>query len=139
MFSKFKKKQTVRKKRVIKYRIVYPQENQVESESRKEKAKVDDEDVEGAIKLLLEAGKKLYCPFCRARIAEDIEHLLRYHYRTLLLEEGVDPKEVDNVLEKRYGDLIRKRMKEVADELMVNENDIKDVLKDRAIKLLDLV
>ncbi|MCD6403025.1 MAG: hypothetical protein J7K98_01705, partial [Candidatus Aenigmarchaeota archaeon] len=89
----------------VKYRIVYPpkqdtSEQEIKEEEKKEvksetttkkrktskskQKKSEDkvEDIEKAVELIKEAGKYLVCPFCKARLLDEIEYLLTYHYKT---------------------------------------------------------
>jgi len=108
------------------------------SESRKnEKRKSESvDDVEGAIELLIEAAKKLACPFCKARIVHEVQYLLTYDYKSKLIESGVDPKDVDTVFEERYAKIVNKRVEKIRKELGVHEFELRESAKAKAKELL---
>jgi len=113
-------------------------ESKSKKRDRKEKRRKSEnfDDVEGAIELLIEAAKKLACPFCRARIVHEIKYLLTYDYKSKLIESGVDPKDVDTVFEERYAKIVNKRVEKIRKELGVHEFELRESAKAKAKELL---
>lgn len=136
------------RKRVVKYRIVSPpeteqRENVEESEIRKKKEPEENEkeedkieDVEKAVELLKEACKYLLCPFCKARLLDEIEYLLTYDYKTKLIEVGYSPKEVDKIFEERYSKIVKRKIEELKKELRIGDMEFRQAKIEKAKKVL---
>lgn len=100
--------------------------------TNKKKKEEEIEDVEGAIALLIEASKKLICPFCKARLLSEIHYLYKYYYKTKLLESGIPHNEVDSVYEERYAKIVQKKIEKLKEELKVGDFELKEATKEKA-------
>jgi len=117
-----------------------PRKRKKKSEEKKIKKKKEEEgeDVEGAIALLIEAAKKLMCPFCKARILSEIQYLYTYHYKTKLLESGIPHNEVDSVYEERYAKIVKRKIEKLKEELKVSDLELKEATKEKVKETLAL-
>jgi len=119
-------------------RLVIKAEEKPKKRKKKEekksvkKRKEGEEDVEGAIALLIEASKRLVCPFCKARLLSEIHYLYRYYYKTKLLESGIPHNEVDSVYEERYAKIVQKKIEKLKEELKVSDLELKEATKEKA-------
>lgn len=136
----FRRKPVVPRVRRKVYRLSYanPPENRrevLEIEEKKENREITD-NIEKAIEHLIEAARHVACSYCRGRIIDEIDFLLRFHYKTKLVESGVDPKEVDKVFEDRYASLVKKRVEKIRKELKVGDRAYMIAVKDKATETL---
>lgn len=104
--------------------------------ARKEKVSEDREDVEKAVELVKEAAMYLMCPFCKARLVDEIEYLLTYHYKSLLVESGINPKEVDRIFKERYEGIVKRRVESIKKELGVGDFEYKQAVAEKARTLI---
>lgn len=94
------------------------------------------EDVEKAVELIREAAMYLLCPFCKARLVDEIEYLLRYHYKTMLVESGKDPKEAEKLFKERYEGVVKRRVDTLRKELGISDYDYKEAVAEKAKALI---
>ncbi|MHC1625414.1 MAG: hypothetical protein ACXQS2_05380 [Methermicoccaceae archaeon] len=105
-------------------------------ETKKERVPEDKEDVERAVELVKEAAMYLMCPFCKARLVDEIEYLLTYHYKSMLVESGINPKEVDMVFKERYEGVVKRRVESIKKELGVGDFEYKQAVAEKAKALI---
>jgi len=127
------------RRRVI--RLSYSYEGGEEESYEREEPKVEEnreikDDIEKAVEHLIEAARHVACSYCRGRIVDEIDFLLRFHYKTKLVESGVDPKDVDKVFEERYASLVKKRVEKIREELKVGDRAYMIAVKDKATETL---
>ena len=108
------------------------------SKSKQKKSEDKVEDVEKAIELIKEAGKYLVCPYCRARLLDEIEYLLTYHYKTKLIESGIDPKHVDEIFRERYSDIVKRKIEKIKNELNIGDFEYKQAKIEKAKAMLSV-
>lgn len=105
-------------------------------EVEKEKEELFNDDIDGAVELLIKAGKKLACPFCRARILNEIEYLYRYHYKTMLREANIPKEEVDRIYEERYAGIVKNKVESLKKELLIEDKHISWAVQKKAQEML---
>jgi len=125
------------RRKVVRLSYANPPENRnevLEVEEKKEREITDN--IEKAIEHMIEAARHVACSYCRGRIIDEIDFLLRFYYKTKLVESGVDPKEVDKVFEERYASLVKKRVEKIRKELKVGDKAYMVAVKDKAAEVL---
>ena len=136
-----RRRSTVPRVRRKVYRLSYAnpppegEEKVLEVEEKKENKEITD-NIEKAVEYMIQAARHVACSYCRGRIVDEIDFLLRFHYKTKLVESGVDPKEVDKVFEERYADLVKRRVEKIRKELKVGDKAFMVAVKDKASEVL---
>ena len=92
------------------------------------------EDVERAIEYLKASAKQLICPICRALHVHMIEYLLRYDYKTKLVEQGVPIDKLNEEI-KKYGPEIKRKVDEIRKELKIDVISLRESRK----KFLEII
>lgn len=121
-----------KKEQSKKERAVPKRRGRRKKETKKERLPEDREDVEKAVELVKEAAMYLMCPFCKARLVDEIEYLLTYHYKSLLVESGISPKEVDRIFKERYEGIVKRRVESIKKELGVGDFEYRQAVAEKA-------